>query len=199
MWGMARWMVLSFLWLGGCTSTGQVYPGDKTEQRSCRWCNGSGVESGDAYDGSPPPGVRPGGACPGCAGAKKVTVILPGPEHPTWVKGTIRDSKVAENLPIEALLTENQRPMQPVAGAISGAKLEFEGPSGKVPTASNNTGRFKLFLKPGHYKVRIQAAGFAEKSQEFDVPARQQPIWQEKAKLVTEQSKADEFPLDLTL
>lgn len=133
----------------------------------------------------------------GCRGAKNLTVILPGPEHPAWVKGTVRDASKAQNLPVETALMENQRPMQPVVGALAGAKLRFEGNGAPVEIQSNNTGRFKVLLKPGNYKVKVQATGFPEATQDVSVAPRREPIWQERAKLITEEQVADETRVDI--
>ena len=184
--------------LGGCSSAPK-YPGDRTEMRACRWCSGTGVESADAYEGPPPPGVTPGGPCVGCRGAKNLSVIIPGPKHPAWVKGTVRDGSKVRAMPVEALLLENQRPMQPVLGAVAGAKLHFEGGSRALDIVSNGTGRFKLLLEPGHYKVHISAPGFPDRDEALEVAPRKEPIWQERAKLVTPEGTADETTFDVVL
>ena len=194
-----RWVLLILMaLLGGCSSS-QVYPGDRTEMRTCRWCGGTGVESANAYDGSPPPGVKPGAPCVGCAGAKQLKVILPGPKHPAWVRGTVRDGSRAGEVPVQTLLMENHRPMSPILGAVVGAKLHFEGAGKPLDIASNGTGRFKILLEPGSYKVSIHADGFADKVEELKVAPRRAPIWKERARLVTQEEAEDETIMDVVL
>lgn len=197
--GVATVICIAFVILARMGTRPQMYAGDRTEVRACQFCGGTGLESAQS-EGPPPPGVRPGGPCVGCRGAKNLTVIIPGPKHPAWVKGSVRDEKLAANLPVEAVLSESQRPMQKVAGAITGAKLTFEGQGKKVEINSNLTGRFKVALEPGHYSVKISAKDFQEKSEQIEVAALKSPIWpKESARLVTPEQEADITRVDFLL
>lgn len=198
-------LIVGFLFVGGTfgllrsAMRPQTFPGDRTEMRTCRWCAGSGVESPDAYEGQPPPGVRPGGPCVGCGGAKQLSVIVPGPNHPAWVKGTVREESKARDLPVETLLMENHEPLKPVVGAIGQAKIRFEkgGETFEIQSAPN--GRFKILLPPGHYKVHLSASGFSDRDGELEVAARREPIWNEKAHLKTQEQEADTTVADFLL
>ncbi len=195
---MIRWMLLLGLLLVGCGMGPTTYPGDRVEERACRWCGGTG-EAGQMQEGGP----VSDGPCPGCRGAKKLKVVVPGPNHPAVVKGTVRDlaalGDIAGNPDAIALMTmqEGQNP-GPVTGAVPNATVVFEG-SDKVTYAVPATGRIKTMLKPGHYKVTITAPGFAEGHQEIDVAQRREPIWSERARLVTEEQEADTTYVDFTL
>ena len=184
--------------LSSCAPTPSTYAGDKVETRDCRWCNGSGVESG-SYEGEPPPGVKVGGACVGCKGAKKLKVILPGPKHPAWLKGAVRDAEKARDLPVEVELSERQSPGRPVLGAVAGARLTFQGTGKPLEVSSAPNGKFRVLLEPGTYQVRCKADGYSEYQGQVSVAARQAPIWQEHARLVTPEQEADTSVADILL
>ncbi|GMU54383.1 MAG: hypothetical protein AMXMBFR33_35290 [Candidatus Xenobia bacterium] len=179
----------------------QTYPGDRTEMRDCRWCGGTG-EGGDEREmamqgeGMPPRGGG-GGVCPGCRGKKKLSVIVPGPNHPAVVRGSVRDVKAmgaeATSPEAAALLAfhENRSP-GPVKGAVGGAKVVFDNGSKKVEYTVPANGKIKTMLVPGHYKVTVTAEGFQDYHDEVDVAARREPIWDERARLITEESVADQ-------
>lgn len=189
------WLLLSLLMVG-CGLGPQAYPGDKTETRVCYWCNGTGLAADEVE------GRTTGGKCPGCRGAKKLKCILPGPNHPAEVRGTVRDATalgdMANNPEAAALMAfeENRRP-GPIRGAVS-AKISFEG-ADKIEYTVPASGRIKTLLKPGHYNVTITAPGFQELKTEADVRARQEPIWDERAHLVTPEREADVTYLDFVL
>lgn len=176
--GFATW------WAIGSLRDSNIYPGDKVETRQCRWCNGSGKDE-DAESQE-----RTGGVCPGCRGAKKVDVILPGPNHPVVIKGSVRDAALSDGLPYDE---GPPNPLQPVKGAIPNAKIVFERGGKPVETQTATTGRFRLAVPPGTYKVSIKADGFPSLSEEFEVHPRREPIWLEKANLITEEKLADEM------
>lgn len=192
---MRQYLLLLCLLSGGCGMGPKTYAGDKVETRTCRWCNGSGQDTTGA-EGAPPSG----GLCPGCKGAKNLQVIIPGPKHPAMVKGTVRD---ASKLPHDdnglTAMMEAREPMKPITGGVGGAKVSFQkdGTTQEIP--SSNTGRFKILLEPGHYKVHVTAGGFADLDQELDVAARKEPIWEERAHLVTEAAEADTTYYDAAL
>jgi hypothetical protein len=91
---------------------------------------------------------------------------------------------------------ESNRPTEPVVGAIPGAKLEFQGAGDPVEVTTAATGRFRVLLPPGSYKVRMRADGYAEATAELSVGARKEPIWEERARLVTPEQAEDETHFD---
>lgn len=197
---MRHWICWTLLVcvISGCSAS-KVYPGDKVEQRDCRWCGGSGVERGESYEGSPPPGVKVGGACVGCKGARKLRVVLPGPKHPAWLKGTVRDAEKVRGMPVEVELNERINRTQPVLGAVAGARLRFQGAGKAVEVTSAPSGRYRVLLEPGDYKVTITASGFADCQGEAHVAPRTAPIWDERARLVTPEQEADTSQADFLL
>ena len=177
----------------------QMYDGDRLETRTCRWCNGTGKDGGgDGPEGGPRPAD---GVCPGCRGAQKSQVIIPGPKHPTPLKGSVRDATLfpgGADAVAMVELTERSKPMQPIQGAVREAKIVFDGPT-KLEISSLATGKFRCQLEPGQYTLTVTASGFKEFKQSLTVPQRKNPIWQEKAKLVTEEQADDTLVVPVLL
>lgn len=178
-----------------------VYAGDRVETRDCRDCGGTGV-MGDYMEGEPQPGMpSKEGPCVTCGGRKTVQVILPGPNHPAWVKGTVVDAAlVAEG--DAGLLDERlagRGPMEPVPGAIPQATVVFERGGQKVEVHSANSGRIRAQLPPGTWKVSATAAGFSSYSGQVDVPPRTSPIYVEEARTLRPEEDDQEVPLQIRL
>src|SRR5438874_6810970 len=94
---LQRYLVLSLLSLllilGGMQaakyfSRPDLYPGDRVEERACRWCGGSGKDKEMARRLP-----ELGDACHACGGDGKVDVIIPGAERPTKIAGVVIDSE----------------------------------------------------------------------------------------------------------
>ena len=190
---MRRLLVVLILGLSGCSSGPKTFVGDKVETRACRWCNGTGVDdSGE--------GPTAGGACPGCRGAKQLQVVVPGAKHPAMVKGVVRDlSKLPDGPGEVVIMMEARESLKPITGALGGAQLRFEKDGTSQEISSGPGGRCKILLEPGHYKVHLSAAGFADLDQELDVAPLQQPIWAERAHMRTAEKDADTTYFDLSL
>lgn len=196
---MIRWLLLLSLLVAGCGMGPQAYPGDKTEERACRWCDGTGKDV-PQEEGIP---VPTGGKCPGCRGAKRLRVVIPGPNHPAVVKGTVRDAAALGNVAYDpeaqaVLAFEESRGPGPVRGAVQNAKILFEGPA-RVEYSVPASGRIKTMLKPGSYKATVTAPGYQETTLELTVRPRQEPLWAERARLITEEQEADTTYVDFLL
>lgn len=166
----------------------QLSKGDKLEVRTCRRCQGNGQEPGSDK------------RCRGCLGAKKVKVIVPGPEHPVEIGGTVRDLSAFENLESAQSLAQSEsepKNLTPVRGAVRGAKIRFQGPSGTIELESKATGRFRGALKPGQYQVEVKAPGFQDTRQELSLAPRTQPIWPKMPGV--EESNEDQLRLHFVL
>lgn len=150
----------------------KLYPGDRTEIRDCRTCAGSG--SG------------PQGRCRSCDGKRRVTVILPGGNHPWMVRGTVLDSAAPAPPP-----PSDKPGLTSVPGAIKGARLTFTSGSTPTETMVGLTGRFKVLLAPGTYKVHIEAKGYAPLDTEYALPPATEPVWQEAGKPVSPPDRDD--------
>ena len=163
----ARWITLAVLGLLAIPFTyftihamrsPALYPGDRLETRTCRECGGTGVERGESEETLlPPPGEasqmpregpregppgypKAGDPCIACGGKTKVRVIIPGPNHPSWVKGTVFDAAQAPRYTgtefdegqAAAQFMANRNPMQPIPGAIAAAKIVVENGGQKL-------------------------------------------------------------------
>lgn len=174
----------------------RLFPGDRLETRTCRECGGSGKEMGDTAEGEVGPGLpRAGDPCIGCGGPGKVEVIVPGPNHPVMVSGRIYEGKARQfngdpaiNAEMDVIrdFQESRDPRQPIQGAIAGAQLRFEKDGQVLEMTSPSTGRFRAELPPGRWKLKATASGYADVTQELEVPALTEPLWQEKAHIIRE-------------
>lgn len=166
----------------------QLSKGDKLEVRTCRRCQGNGQE--------PASDKR----CRGCLGSKKVKVILPGPEHPVEIGGTVRDLGAFDDLQSAQSLAQSEsepKNLTPVRGAVRQAKIRFHGASGKIELESKATGRYRGALKPGQYQVEVTAAGFQDWKQDLTIAPRTEPIWPKMPGV--EESKEDQLRLHFML
>jgi hypothetical protein len=161
-----------------------LFPGDRTELRACRECGGNGVEAYAAEEGMQQagiPGSAPGGKCVACAGAGKVTVLMPGPQHPVLMKGTVFDSAQFDQDSEVAVFMTQRNTMEPVPGAIPEALIVFQSGDQRLEARSNVTGRWRTLVPPGTWKVSVTKAGFQTYEGELVVPVLTYPIWMEKA------------------
>jgi len=140
-----------------------MYDGDRTEVRNCRMCSGQSQ------------------GCRSCGGDNKVKVIVPGPNRPTLVYGDVYDEKIRNPknvrwVPIPGKATFRDAP----PGAIQNAKVVFAPAKGKpAEITSSNTGRFRVSLPPGNYKITATADGFKNFEQELEIPGIKGFIWLE--------------------
>ena len=144
----------------------QLYKGDKLETMTCRICNGTGQVGGER--------------CKGCLGAKKVKVIVPGPEHPVEVRGTVRDAgafKDREEAQQQADAEPYKAGLNVVKGAVHGATIRFAGADNTIKIDGKATGRYRCALKPGNYKVTVEAEGFSPYQQQLTVEPLKDPVW----------------------
>lgn len=144
----------------------QLYSGDRQEMTACRLCQASGKEGQQR--------------CRLCLGKGQVKVIVPGPHHPVDIRGTVRDAAAFAN-PQEAQSVADREAQQvslkPVQGAVPSARLQFELSGKTLNIEGKATGRFRCNLAPGRYRLRISAPNFQDLEREFEVPARQKPVW----------------------
>ena len=120
--------------------------------------------------------------CGSCLGAKKLKVVIPGPNHPVKIRGTVRDLSVFESLDEaqnEAAkdAASKKLSLKAVKGAIREATISISGPDASMVLESKSTGRFKSLLKPQEYRVTIEAEGYTSKTITIVVPPRIHPVW----------------------
>lgn len=182
---------LALMFVFGVRSMGgpELREGDRVESLACPVCGGSG-EAKEA-----------GKRCATCLGSKKLKAVVPGPNHPALIKGTVRDLSAfkgqAEADSVAAQDAQSHKlSLQAVRGAVPRASLLFEGPE-NVEIVAKTTGRFSGYLKPGSYKLSVMAPGYAKLEREISVGPRQEPIWPEAAGL--EEIPVEHLQLDLFL
>ena len=186
---VAFFLALMFV-MGVRSATGpELREGDRVESMPCPVCQGSGE------------GKEAGKRCSTCLGAKKLKAIVPGPNHPVLIKGTVRELAVfqdrdeAERV-AESEAKEHRPSLKPVRGAVGQAVLSFDGPE-RVEIPVKATGRYSGHVAPGVYQLSLRAPGYGELRRELKVAPRQQPIWPEAAGL--EEIPVESLQLDLFL
>lgn len=152
----------------------QLHPGDRLESMTCRYCQGGGQN---------PEGDK---KCRACLGTRKLKVVVPGPEHPVEIRGTVRDLSAFSDAESARQLAESDsepRNLTPVKGAVRGARIRLQGSGKTVELESKATGRFRAALKPGEYQVEVSAAGLKPWQQSLSLKPRTEPIWPKVAGL----------------
>jgi hypothetical protein len=170
---VAGFLAIMFVFGLRSASGPELHPGDRTESLACPVCSGSGE------------GKQPETRCQACLGNKKLKAVLPGPNHPVSLRGTVRDLSAFKDQEEAELVaateaTDTRPSLKPVTGAVAGATLLFESSSGeRTEVTSKAVGKFSTMLPPGQYRVSITAPGFQPYQQELTLSSRQQPIWPE--------------------
>ncbi|HVR75607.1 MAG TPA: carboxypeptidase-like regulatory domain-containing protein [Planctomycetota bacterium] len=177
-----------------------LYEGDRMESRPCRACGGRGRDPEFAI-ANPELGDR----CLACAGKGTVEVVIPGPNRPTRFWGAVIDAGEVEELdlfpypnlirmlPIQVAFLPKDAGRIP--GALGGARVDFTDSAGKrIEATTNATGRFSQLVPPGSYRIRIEAPGHDVFVHEepFIVRTLTEPIWLEKAQILTEEMSSGE-------
>lgn len=154
----------------GLKSSGgpQTFDGDKIEVRDCWACEGSGEKDGER--------------CKDCLGNKTLKVVVPGPNHPAQVKGSVRDKTAFKNEQEAAEIAakdaaDTKLSLKPVQGGVGQATILVKGQNGEVELETKASGKFSTLLKPGTYTLVVSAQGFQEKTLTLEVAARQEPVW----------------------
>lgn len=183
---------LALLFVYGVRTSGgpELFPGDKVEALVCPVCQGSGD------------GKQAGTRCQACLGSQKLKAVVPGPEHPVEVRGSVRDlgrfRDQSEADEVAARDAANLKPsLNVVQGGLANARVVFEGGPGRTEFESKATGKYWGVLPPGQYKLTVSADGFAPVSREMTVEPRSKPIWPEAGGL--DPAEKETLQLDLFL
>lgn len=187
---VAGFLAIVFVFGVRSASGPQLHDGDRVESLDCPVCQGTGV--GKLVD------TR----CQACLGNKTLKVVLPGPNHPVDIRGSVRDlaafKDLAEAEQVAANDALDRKPsLTPVRGAVPHAAIVFEGGE-RVEMVSKATGKYWGMLPPGSYRVTVTAPGFAPYSQQLEVPPRQQPIWPEAGGIGPELLETQRFEIVMT-
>lgn len=155
----------------GLRSAGQtpLHEGDQRRSITCKWCEGSGKLEGER--------------CPYCLGAKKLKAVIPGPNHPVRVRGTVWDlSRFSSREEAEekaAAEDYEQVYLKARDQTVSRAKVRFKNDSEEFLLEGKVSGRFWGFVKPGEYTLTVEHPEFQTYETEFTVPVREHPVWPE--------------------
>lgn len=177
----------AYLYVVECATATTLYPGDQLEERGCRECGGSGDPGQYAEE---IPGLR---GCPACGGTGQVEVIIPGPNRPTRVRGTVRhwrqDEEQGFSLPdmYGGGLTGASHLMAPCPDGIAGAEVRFTRSGAEdIVVETNRNGRFLALLPPGEYRVTTSAAGLPGDERELMIAPLTEEIWKTRATILDE-------------
>jgi hypothetical protein len=160
---------LAIMLVFGIRSSSQtpLHEGDERRSITCQWCEGSGTLEGER--------------CKYCLGAKKLKAIIPGPNHPLRIRGTVWnlgsfDSKAAAEEKASAEDYEEvflkARPQ-----TVGQAKLTFKNDTDEVVLDSKVSGRFWGFIPPGEYTLTVEHPDFPNHQMQYTVPVREHPVW----------------------
>lgn len=146
----------------------KTFEGDKIEVRDCRKCQGTGEVEGER--------------CKGCLGNKKLKVIIPGPNHPVKIKGSVRDlgafKDEAEGRAVAAKDAASTKiSLKAVQGGVGQATIVLKSASTEMTLETKSTGKYQSLLKPGDYTAVVSAEGFKEKTLSLTVPPRKHDVW----------------------
>lgn len=176
-----------------------LYEGDVLEKRTCRECGGDGKQEPD------PSFPMVGDRCVACRGKGEVEVIVPGPNRPTRIWGTVQvaDKPRSEDDLDDFLPPAGGRSQtlmtgfgaRAVPGAIGKVTVRFLTEAGAVAEEiqSNSGGGFSQRLGPGKYKVVFRKEGYEPLETALEVPVMEGLIWLEKAETIREDASRAEI------
>ena len=189
--GVAAVTAIVFLLLANSLKGPRVSRGDAVEQRTCRSCDGSGVETGASGRFA-----KEGAVCFTCAGEKTVKVVIPGPDHPTTILGTLQ----CEGHPPESQKSQGPLGMPrldrlgPPPGPVVKGKITVTGGS-KPVTVEASAGRFRATLVPGSYHLSVDAEGYLPLVSAVKVERIQGPIIHDRLRDLRLEPRPDELRL----
>lgn len=160
---------LAIMLVFGLRSSAQapLHEGDKRESLTCKWCEGKGTLDGER--------------CRYCLGAKKLKAIIPGPNHPVRIRGTVWDLSAFPDRESAVQRSESEDydkvMLKPVPETVNRAVLKFEGGGETTEVEGKVSGRFRGFLKPGEYTLKVEQQGFKPYQQSVSIPVREHPVW----------------------
>ena len=178
---------LAIMLVFGLRSSAQVplHEGDVRKSITCKWCEGEGTLAGER--------------CKYCLGAKKLKAIIPGPNHPLRIRGTVwklasfKSKEEAEKAASEVDYSKVE--LRAADNTVGGTKITFKTGDEVVEMQSKISGRYRGFIKPGDYTVTVEAPNFAPQTFDYKVPVRTKPVWPPIPGVEVE----DEEQLDLEL
>lgn len=131
-------LVPTFLFLAGPLRRPPMFEGDRIVELDCAACKGLDPE------------------CDACSGKGKTGFVIPGPNRPQYLVGTVTDKATGKSL--------------------AGASVKVSTEAGPIELKTSQEGQFGLRLPPGSYPLRLEAEGHPPLEQELEVVPNEQPI-----------------------
>lgn len=131
-------MVPTFLFVAGPLRRPPMFEGDRLVELDCSVCRGVNPE------------------CETCAGKGKSTFVIPGPNRPIYLVGTVTD--------------------RASGASLAGASVKVSTEAGPIELKTSEEGQFGLRLPPGTYPLRIQDEKHPVLDETLEVAPNQQPI-----------------------
>ena len=143
--GLAVLLMLAptFMYAGGYLGQSPMFEGDTRKEMTCATCDGLGLVKTES--------------CKTCRGRGVVDYILPGPNRPLQLVGTVQDSKSKPLVGADIAITESGKAGEPII------------------MKTNDSGQFGFKFPPGSYHLRLTHEKLAS-DQELKVEANLQPI-----------------------
>lgn len=135
----------AFLLSAGLLGRAPMFDGDERKEMTCIVCDGVGRTASEE-------------SCNTCRGRGVADFILPGPNRPLQLVGTVLGP---DNKPIE--------------GAEAAAR-QAEGDQTELIMATNHEGQFGIKLPPGEYVIRVTAEGIGSVQESLLVEHNPDPL-----------------------
>jgi len=138
-------LVPTIFYSAGLLGRAPLFEGDTRKEMTCITCDGLGRTGKEE-------------SCPSCRGRGVADFIIPGPNRPVQLVGTVKDSAG-----------------QPVKGAEVRAR-QAEGDQTEVLLESNQDGQFGIKLPPGAYVISVAVEGKGSVSESLLIEPQTEPI-----------------------
>ena len=138
-------LVPTILYSAGMLGRAPIFEGDVRKEMTCVSCDGLGRSAKEEV-------------CPTCRGRGVAEFIIPGPNRPLQLVGTVKDSSG-----------------KTVEGADIAARMA-EGDETSLMLKTNGDGQFGIKLPPGSYVLSITAEGKGSVTEEVVVEANHEPL-----------------------
>ncbi len=166
-------------------SQAPLHEGDTRRSITCKWCEGKGTLEGDR--------------CRYCLGAKKLKAIIPGPNHPVRIRGTLWNLNAFESREEAQQAAEktdySQVLLKQLPETVGLAQLKFTRGQNTTEIATKPSGRYWGYLVPGDYTLTIDVPGYPSYEQSLTIPVREHPVWPKIPGVELEDE--DEFKLEI--
>lgn len=138
-------LVPTFLYSAGLLGRAPLFEGDVRKEITCVSCDGLGRTASEE-------------SCPTCRGRGVADFIIPGPNRPIQLVGTVKN---AAGKPVEAAEI---------------ATRQAEGDATQLILKTNGDGQFGIKLPPGSYVISVSATEHGSVTENIQVETNAKPI-----------------------